>query len=86
MTAKDCPTFFIQGDNMEREFQIDPELTLAQNFNQWYMLDCSEREGWGEEPLDRLYAVQLFSKTYGVAAIDVQDSMEQEIKRFQFMG
>ena len=71
---------------MEREFQIDPELSLAQNFNQWYMLDTAEREAWGEERLDYLYAVKLFSETYGVATIDVQDSMEQERKKFQFTG
>lgn len=71
---------------MEREFQIEPELTLAQNFNQWYMLDSDEREHWGEERLDRLYAIQLFAKTYGLATVDVQDSLEQERKKFQFMG
>ena len=71
---------------MEREFQIDPELTLAQNFNQWYTLDSEEREHWGEERLDRLYAVRLFAKTYGVATVDVQDSIEQEQKKFQITG
>ena len=71
---------------MEREFQISPELTLAQNFNQWYMLDTEEREGWGEERLDYLYAVRLFSETYGVATVDVQDSIEQERLKFQFTG
>ena len=71
---------------MDRAFQIDPELTLAQNFNQWYMLDCSEREGCGEERLDRMFALRLFSKTFGVATIDIQDSLEQERKRFQFTG
>lgn len=71
---------------MDREFQIKPELTLAQNFNQWYMLDTEEREGWGEERLDHLYAVRLFSKTYGIATIDLQDSFEQERRKFQFNG
>lgn len=71
---------------MDREFQINPELTLAQNFNQWYMLDTEEREGWGEERLEYLYAIQLFSKTYGIATIDVQDSIEQERRKFQYIG
>lgn len=71
---------------MEREFQINPKLTLAQNFNQWYMLDTEEREGWGEERLDHLYAFRLFSETYGIAAIDLQDSIEQERRKFQYSG
>lgn len=71
---------------MEREFTINPEITLAQNFNQWYMLDTEEREGWGEERLEYLYAIQLFSKTYGIATIDVQDSIEQERRKFQYIG
>lgn len=71
---------------MDREFQIKPELTLAQNFNQWYMLDTEEREGWGEERLDHLYAVRLFSETYGIATADLQDSFEQERRKFQFNG
>ena len=69
-----------------RIFQFDPELSLAQNFNQWYMLDTAERESWGEERLDYLYAVRLFSEICGLATIDVQDSLEQERKKFQFTG
>ena len=58
----------------------------CQNFNQWYMLDTSERESWGEERLDYLYAVRLFSETFGLATVDVQDSIMQDRKKFQYNG
>ena len=70
---------------MEREFQIDPELSLAQNFNQWYMLDSEEREDWGEYTLDYPEAIKYFSRLHGIAAVEIQDSMDAERKRFSFM-
>lgn len=70
---------------MDRPFVLDGTLTLGQNFHRWYILDCDEREDWGERTLDYPEAIKYFSRLHNIAAVDVQDSLEAERFKWSFM-
>lgn len=70
---------------MERSFKFSSDLTLAQNFHKWYNMDCDERHDWGEPRLEYLEGIRRFAMLHSVAAVDIQDSLDAERKRFSFM-
>jgi hypothetical protein len=68
----------------ETQFVFDKSESLATNFHRWNDLDREERDAYNEPQLDRLAAVKLFSKIFSVSAVDVQDSMEAERRRYEY--
>ena len=74
--------FTTAGEWVDSQFVLDPNSSLAVNFHQWYDMDTAERDSYGEQPLDRLVAISEFAKLFKVAAVAVQDSIDQEQKKF----
>ena len=74
--------FTTAGEWVDSQFVFDSNSSLAVNFHQWYDMDTVERESYGEQPLDRLVAISEFAKMFDVAAVAVQDSIDQEQKKF----
>jgi len=68
----------------ETQFVFDNTESLATNFHRWNDLDRQERDSYNEPQLDRLAAVKLFSEIFGVSAVDIQDSMEVERRRYEY--
>jgi hypothetical protein len=68
----------------ETQFVFDKSESLATNFHRWNDLDSKERDTFNEPQLDRLAAIKLFSEIFGVSAVDIQDSMEVERRRYEY--
>lgn len=68
----------------ETQFVYDKSESLATNFHRWNDLDSKERDSFNEPQLDRLSAIKLFSEIFGVSAVDIQDSMEVERRRYEY--
>lgn len=54
----------LDSKNSEFSFAYRHNNSFQANFNEWYFVNTSEREAWGEARLDREAAFKIFSKIY----------------------
>lgn len=49
------------------KFTWDNDKTVAENFTEWYTLNCEERSAFQEAIMDRDEAIKTFEKMYNVS-------------------
>lgn len=49
------------------QFKWNDSISVSSNFSEWFTLNCEERRVYGEEPLSREEAVEIFEKLFKVS-------------------
>lgn len=53
--------------NSSFQFTWANDLSVNQNFTEWYTLNCEERRAYQEDILSREEAIEIFEKMYKVS-------------------
>ncbi len=61
-------------------FTWNNELSRDENFHQWYCLNTSERESWGEKPHPQPLAEAIFNREYRQVKLPVIGRFRQRTR------